>query len=375
MRERIAHGLVHVAALALDNAQLVAELEQSNAIKTYFAATMSHELRNTVFAIGGFSEMLVAALQRRQSADPVRLAQTIGERARESLQLIQAALEMTRSEVRPTQPDERELALAELVEPLRREMDALVQRARRSPSSGIWRRELPPLQTDAVKLRMVLKNLIGNAVKFTERGAIRVTADRAGERVRLQRLRHRHRHPGRGAAARLRAVPPGARTHARAAPAAPGSASTSSTAWSTCSAARSRVDSAPGRGTTFAIELPLAPPPALAQRALSAPPGAARPALRTTPPRTSRTRRKRSGSDCAPSWCISRKRCTSTVRGLTPSSAAITLLGLPAVSPSSTARWRGVSLAKPAATSSRSTCSSRSRRLVSIALRTRSTSV
>ena len=84
-RERIAQGLVHAAALALDNAQLVAELEQSNAIKTYFAATMSHELRNTMFAIGGFSQMLVDALQRAPGAEPERLAQAIGERARESL--------------------------------------------------------------------------------------------------------------------------------------------------------------------------------------------------------------------------------------------------------------------------------------------------
>ena len=73
-----------------------------------------------------------AASRRCASAgvEANRLAQIIGERARESLQLIQAALEMTRSEVQPVAPDERELSLAELVEPLRREMDAALQRPR-----------------------------------------------------------------------------------------------------------------------------------------------------------------------------------------------------------------------------------------------------
>jgi signal transduction histidine kinase/FixJ family two-component response regulator len=184
VRDRIAHGLVHLAALALDNAQLVAELERSNAIKTYFAATMSHELRNTVFAIGGFSDMLVAALQRVAEPDPMRLARSIGERARESLQLIQAALEMTRSEVRPTQPDERSVALADVVEPLRRELEVLCN-GRAVALEWDLAPELPPLQTDAVKLRMVLKNLIGNALKFTARGGIRVKADRSGDRLRL----------------------------------------------------------------------------------------------------------------------------------------------------------------------------------------------
>jgi signal transduction histidine kinase len=184
VQQRIAQGLVHVAALALDNAQLVAELEQSNAIKTYFAGTMSHELRNTVFAIAGFSEMLGEALREGTTPEAGRLARVIGERARESLQLIQAALEVTRSEIQPAQPDEREVSFSDLVEPLQREMD-LLRNGRTLAIEWHVAPEVPALRTDAVKLRMVLKNLIGNAFKFTEHGAIRISADRAGERLRL----------------------------------------------------------------------------------------------------------------------------------------------------------------------------------------------
>jgi signal transduction histidine kinase len=258
VHDRIAHGLVHVAALALDNAQLVAELEQSNAIKTYFAATMSHELRNTVFAIGGCSEMLLDALRHPGSNDPVRLAQTIGDRARESLQLIQAALEMTRSEVRPVQSDERELSFDDLIEPLRHELDGLCS-DRALAIDWDAAAGLPALRTDSVKLRMILKNLVSNAIKFTERGAVRVSATRAGDRVRLtvsdtgigipaEELPHvfepfRQAHGPRSR--RAAGVGLGLYIVHRLVDLLGGTIA---------------VDSAPGRGTTFAIELPLGPP-------------------------------------------------------------------------------------------------------------------
>jgi signal transduction histidine kinase/CheY-like chemotaxis protein len=184
VEQRIAQGLVHVAALSLANAQLVTELERSNAIKTYFAATMSHELRNTVFAVDGCSAMLLDALRRGAGDDATRLAQMVNERARESLQMIQAVLEVTRSEARPTRADEGPLSMAALLEPLRGEMDPLCD-GRALTIEWHVAPELPALCTDAVKLRMVLKNLVGNAIKFTERGTVRIAAAALGDRVRL----------------------------------------------------------------------------------------------------------------------------------------------------------------------------------------------
>jgi signal transduction histidine kinase/ActR/RegA family two-component response regulator len=184
VQDRVAQGLVHVAALALANAQLVTELERSNAIKTYFAATMSHELRNTVFAISGFSTMLLEALQHGPADEVTRFAQMVSDRARESLQLIQAVLEVTRSEAGPARVEQQSLSIADLIEPLRGEADLLCNGR---PLTIEW--QLPPglpvICTDAVKLRMVLKNLVGNAIKFTERGAVRITAAAIGDRMRL----------------------------------------------------------------------------------------------------------------------------------------------------------------------------------------------
>jgi signal transduction histidine kinase len=258
VQRRIARGLVHAAALALDNAQLVAELEQSNAIKTYFAGTMSHELRNTVFAIAGFSEILADTLRRGAPAEADRVAQVIGDRARESLQLIQAVLEVTRSEVQRVQPDEHALPVREILEPLESEMESL---RNGRPVAIEWHiaPQLPAVRTDAVKLRMLLKNLVGNALKFTERGAVRVSAEPAAERLRLtvsdtgigipaEELPHLFE-PFRQAHGRLSRRAGGAGLGLyivrRLVDLLGGTIA---------------VDSAPGRGTTFTIEVPLVLP-------------------------------------------------------------------------------------------------------------------
>ncbi|MDX2170299.1 MAG: ATP-binding protein [Deltaproteobacteria bacterium] len=181
---RIARGLVHVAGLALANARLVDALERSNSVKTYFAATMSHELRNTLFAISGFGDMLADQFADAPDGEPARLARAVGGRARDSLAMIQAALELTRSEVRPADDAGAPVLAAELLERLAAETrvpaDKPELRVEWAVPAG-----LPPLHCDAIKLGMVLKNLVTNALKFTERGTVRVAVEPIADGLRF----------------------------------------------------------------------------------------------------------------------------------------------------------------------------------------------
>jgi signal transduction histidine kinase len=259
VQARIAGGLVHVAALALDNAQLVAELEESNAIKTYFAATMSHELRNTVFAIGGFSEMLLDALQREGGPASEKFARAIAERAGESLHFIQAALEVTRSEMRPGDVGDGEVELAQLVEQVCHEIEIL-RNGRALTLDWHVSPAIPPLRIDPVKLRIVLKNLVGNAVKFTERGSIRVLAEPAGERVRMTIA-----DTGIGIAAEElpHLFEPFRQAHGAVSRRAGGAGLGLYIVQRLVDVLGGTiaVESTPGQGTTFAVEVPLQPPP------------------------------------------------------------------------------------------------------------------
>ncbi|MFN8642428.1 MAG: ATP-binding protein [Candidatus Binatia bacterium] len=172
---RIAHGIAHLASLALETARLVEELDGANRLKSEFVATMSHELRSPLNIIIGYHELLLdgafGALSDRQ-CDPLRRAD---RSARELLDLISATLDLSRLEARRIAVDVGEVAVAELVDEVGREYATVLDR----PALSVrWfsAQRLPVLHTDRVKLKMVLKNLVGNAVKFTERGRIVVSA-------------------------------------------------------------------------------------------------------------------------------------------------------------------------------------------------------
>lgn len=181
VRRRIAAGLAQLASMALAKAKLVDELESANRLKSDFVASMSHELRTPLNLIIGYSDLLLdgtfGALHGEQTDTLYRIARS----SRELLDLIEATLDLSRLEARQLPMDLRLVDLAALLDELAGEARALPLR----PGVQLhWEvaADTPPIVTDPVKLKMVLKNLIGNAVKFTERGRIvvRSAADGAG---------------------------------------------------------------------------------------------------------------------------------------------------------------------------------------------------
>jgi len=172
---RIAHGIAHLASLALATARLFEELDSANRLKSEFVATMSHELRSPLNIIIGYHELLMDGafgplndLQR----DPLRRAD---RSARELLDLISATLDLSRLEAKRIALDLSQVDIAELVDEVGREYATVLDR----PALAVrWftAHGLPPLRTDRVKLKMVLKNLVGNAVKFTDRGEVSLAA-------------------------------------------------------------------------------------------------------------------------------------------------------------------------------------------------------
>ena len=172
---RIAQGISHLASLALETARLVEELDGANRLKSEFVATMSHELRSPLNIIIGYHELLLdgafGALNDRQR-DPLRRAD---RSARELLDLISATLDLSRLEAKRIAVDVSDVEVAELVDEVGREYSTVLDR----PGLSVrWfaAHGLPPLRTDRVKLKMVLKNLVGNAVKFTDHGEVSLSA-------------------------------------------------------------------------------------------------------------------------------------------------------------------------------------------------------
>jgi len=170
--ERQLRGLL-ARDLALEQAN--AELGEASRLKSEFVAAVSHELRTPVNVILGYADMLLeggsGALEGGEREPLLRIRRN----AEELHALVTTTLDLGRLEQGAVEVTLAPVAVADILERVRRETRELQER------SGLtfqWLCDdaLPLLETDAAKVDVVLKNLVTNAVKFTDRGTITVAA-------------------------------------------------------------------------------------------------------------------------------------------------------------------------------------------------------
>ncbi len=174
LQERIAGGIAHLASLALENFRLVQQLERASNLKSDFVATMSHELRTPLSILLGYNDLL-----REEAFGPllpaqVDILQRMDSSARELFELINATLDFSRLETGQVPLQLEDVEPAELIQDIRAEMQD--GREKKPAVSYQWdiAPGLPRLRTDRAKTKVVLKNLISNAVKFTDQGHVAI---------------------------------------------------------------------------------------------------------------------------------------------------------------------------------------------------------
>ena len=175
LQERIALGIARLGSLALDNAQLMEELAQASRVKSDFVATMSHELRTPLNAIMGYTDLILEGTFGTLTPEQSESLQRVVKSSRELHELINATLDLSRLDTGGTPLELSEVQLADLL----RDVDRDTRELQEQPGLTVqWQvaTGLPRLHTDAAKVKMVIKNLIGNAVKFTEKGTVTVAA-------------------------------------------------------------------------------------------------------------------------------------------------------------------------------------------------------
>jgi signal transduction histidine kinase len=170
---------------AAEAARHAAESQRANAAKSEFLATVSHELRTPLNIIVGYTDLLL------EGAFPQRLDELdalgrIHQQSRQLLDLIQSMLDLNRMEAGGVSLVVEEFSLGGALDSLRASLPAnwckpevaLTWEANDSAAT---------MRSDRGKLEMILRNLIHNALKYTERGAVTVTAhaDRGLGRVRF----------------------------------------------------------------------------------------------------------------------------------------------------------------------------------------------
>ena len=157
--------------------------EAASRAKSEFLAMMSHELRTPLNSVIGFSNVLLRNRTGNLRERDLLYLRRIRAGGQHLLSLINEVLDLSKIEAGRMQLDRAPVALDTLVEDTLASFEGQL-RDRPIALDAEIPEHLTPIMTDPAKLLQVLTNLIGNAIKFTERGrvVVRVIADPASRR-------------------------------------------------------------------------------------------------------------------------------------------------------------------------------------------------
>jgi len=145
--------------------------EAATRVKSEFLANMSHEIRTPMTAILGFGDLLLHSLQGKEEVEAVR---TIMRNGRHLMKIIDDILDLSKIEAGRMVTERITCSPAAVVN------DVLSLMRVRAMAKSLslyaeWKGDIPEtIQSDPLRLRQILINLIGNAIKFTEHGAVRI---------------------------------------------------------------------------------------------------------------------------------------------------------------------------------------------------------
>ena len=157
--------------------------EAASRAKSEFLAMMSHELRTPLNSVIGFSNVLLRNRAGNLRDRDLLYLRRIRVGGQHLLSLINEVLDLSKIEAGRMQLERAPVALDALVEDTLSSFEGQLRDRPIALDAEIPER-LTPIMTDPAKLLQVLTNLIGNAIKFTERGrvVVRVIADPASRR-------------------------------------------------------------------------------------------------------------------------------------------------------------------------------------------------
>ena len=150
-------------------------LESANKAKNLFLANMSHEMRTPLSAIIGFTKMALAPYQT--STDIHASLEAIQRNSEHLHKIINDLLDISRIEAGQIQIVKTKALLSNLVDEIRINFRKLFQE-KNIPFRITFSPEVPDvILTDPIRLGQILNNLIGNALKFTQRGDVSLDVD------------------------------------------------------------------------------------------------------------------------------------------------------------------------------------------------------
>ncbi len=166
--------------------ELVAAREEAlerSRLKTQFLANVSHEIRTPLNGILGVTQLLKQHSLPPEFSEYVDVLQGAGESL---LAIVDDVLDLSKIEANRLELEPRVFDLERVVSETARSFLGVAQRKRVELLVDVAPEAKGPVRGDPTRIRQIINNLVGNAVKFTDTGAVRVTVVRIEEdRVRI----------------------------------------------------------------------------------------------------------------------------------------------------------------------------------------------
>jgi signal transduction histidine kinase/CheY-like chemotaxis protein len=148
------------------------EAEAANRTKSIFLASMSHELRTPLNAILGFSGML--SREQNTTPDQQEKLSIINRSGQHLLTMISDVLDLSKIEAESVELHEKPFDLVALMKEISVMIQSRATEKRLSVAVEANTADAPHVKADEGKLRQILTNLLGNAVKFTDEGGVTI---------------------------------------------------------------------------------------------------------------------------------------------------------------------------------------------------------
>jgi len=153
------------------------ELVRANQVKSEFLANMSHELRTPLNSALILSKILADNSSGNLTEEQVQFAETIYGANTDLLTLINDILDLSKIEAGKFNVNVEKISLRAMIEQLKRTFEPLAAQKGLRLETSLEDGNDDIIVSDHQRLQQVLKNLVSNAVKFTERGTVRLAVD------------------------------------------------------------------------------------------------------------------------------------------------------------------------------------------------------
>jgi signal transduction histidine kinase len=175
-------------ASALQNALYFEEIQETterlrevDRLKSEFLANMSHELRTPLNSIIGYSEVMMMGIDGELDPETMEDVKAIYENGQHLLNMINDILDLAKIEAGRMSLNVEPVDLHLLLEELKTTNQGLIHKAKKPIEMKVTvDQSVQTVPADRIRLNQILTNLVGNAIKFTEKGHVHLKAYQHG---------------------------------------------------------------------------------------------------------------------------------------------------------------------------------------------------